>query len=103
MNQQSMAGFFFVPPSPDMEREDFRAALRHPQTRRIFRRLLASSNIMGPSLAVDGQNTAYNEGLRAVGLWLALKIETAAPGEVAALMQESGDDLMAHNLSHREK
>lgn len=103
MSRENRAGFFFVPPSSDLEKEDFKAALRHPQTRRIFRRLLASGNVMGPSLAMDGRNTAYNEGLRAVGLWLAVKIETASPGDVAALMKESGEDLMAYNLSHGEK
>jgi hypothetical protein len=84
--------FFYVAPSVEQEVEDMRAALRHGNTRRIFRRLLSASNVMGISKAVDPESTAYNEGVRAVGLWLATRIENAAPGEFAALMRESGEE-----------
>ena len=95
--------FFFVRPCPEQEAEDMRAALAHEPMRRIFRRLLASSNVMGPSFAADDKSAAFNEGLRAVGLWLAARIERAAPGRVAALMRESGEELAAYTLSQRER
>lgn len=98
MKQAIPAGnFFFVPESEEQEREDLRAMLRLPAGRRMFRRLLSAGNVMGPSMGKDERGTEYNEGLRALGLWLATKIETAAPGDVARLMQESGNDRMAAN------
>ncbi|MDR2800870.1 MAG: hypothetical protein LBB52_06350 [Desulfovibrio sp.] len=95
--------FFFVPPSPEQEREDFRAALKHANTRRIFRRLLNVGNAMGPSKALGEGNTEYNEGIRALALWLAGKIENAAPGEFAALMRESGEERIAWNAAQKSK
>lgn len=89
--------FFYVPPSEEQELEDLRIILRLPGGRRMFRRLLAIGNVMGPSMGTDGRSTEYNEGLRAVGIWLATKIETAAPGDVARLMQESSNDKQAAN------
>lgn len=69
----------------------------------MFRRLLSAGNAMGPSIGKDSRSTEYNEGLRAVGLWLATKIETAVPGDVARLMQESSNDRQAANAKTRRK
>lgn len=83
---------FFVEPDATRLEEDMRASLRHENTRRVFRRLLAWSNVMGQSWQKDASCAAYNEGLRAVGLWLAGQIEQAMPGELAQLMRESAED-----------
>lgn len=90
-----MGAVFFVEPDARRHKADMRAALRHENTRRVFRRLLAWSNVMGQSWSKDAGAAAYNEGLRAVGLWLAQQIETAAPGELAALMRESAEEFQA--------
>ena len=90
--------FFFVRPCPEQEAEDMRAALSHEPVRRMFRRMLAASNVMGSSLAADGHNTAFNEGVRAVGLWLAARVESAAPGQTAALMRESAEEHIAYRV-----
>lgn len=102
MNRSIPAGdFFFVPVSQEQEFDDLRLVLKHPAGRRLCRRLLSAGNVMGPSMG--GPGTEYNEGLRAVGLWLATKIETAAPGEVARLMLESGNDRQSANNTNRSK
>lgn len=104
MNQaQPGLTFFFVRPDAAQEKTDFKAALGNENTRRIFRLVLGVSNALGPSHARDEHSTEYNEGLRAVGLWLAAKIEQAAPGQVAALMRESGEDLAAYQAAKREQ
>ncbi len=100
MQQSIPAGnFFFVPASDEQELEDLRAVLRLPAGRRMIRRLLSVGNVMGVSFGKDDRSTEYNEGIRGAGLWLATKIETAAPGEIARLMQESGNDRQAKNAT----
>jgi hypothetical protein len=95
--------FFFVSPNEDQEKQDFLGALANENTRRVFRLLLGVSNALGPSYAQDAHSTEYNEGLRAVGLWLAAKIEKAAPGQLAALMRESADDYAAFHAVNMGK
>jgi hypothetical protein len=97
--KQSMpvGNFFFVPPGEEQESDDLRVVLKLPAGRRLFRRLLTAGNVLGPSMGTEGRSTEYNEGLRAAGIWLATKIETAAPGELARLMLESGNDRLAAN------
>lgn len=87
--QQPAGDFFLVPASADQANEDMRAALRIPAARRMFRRLLSASRVLGVSFGNDARSTEYNEGVRAVGLWLAAAIETAEPGGLAGLMLES--------------
>lgn len=84
--------FFFVADSPEQEREDLRHILSQPQGRRLLRRLLGTSGVLHPSWAMDGRSTEYNEGLRAMGLWLAVKAEECEPGATARLMAESASD-----------
>jgi hypothetical protein len=96
--------FFFVPADPEQEAEDLRLSLKHAAARRVFRRLLAWSNVMGLSRGEGNGTTDYNEGLRAVGLLLAAKIETAAPGEIARLMAEGAMAReAARNNKHQEE
>lgn len=87
-----MGAAFFVNPDARQQANDMQAALKHHNTRRVFRRLLAWSNVMGQSWDRDAACASYNEGLRAVGLWLAQQIEQATPGELAALMRESAEE-----------
>ena len=87
--------FFFVPAEEPQELEDLRAVLKLPSGRRVFRRLLDAGNVFGASMAAEGRSTEYNEGLRAVGLWLANRIEIALPGEIARLLAESARDRLA--------
>ena len=95
--------FFFVNPDEEQEKQDFLGALANENTRRVFRLLLSVSNALGPSYSQEGHSTEYNEGLRAVGLWLAAKIEKAAPGQIAALMRESADDYAAFHAVNMGK
>ena len=97
-----MGAAFFVTPDAQRHVDDMRAALRHENTRRVFRRLLAWSNVMGQSWRTDAGAAAYNEGLRAVGLWLAQQIETAAPGELAALMRDSAEEFQAWQARNKK-
>ena len=85
------AGFFFTRPEWELEKEDLRAAFEFAPMRRIFRRIFAAANILGPSWAQmhSQQTTFYNEGLRAVGLWLAQRLEAARPGAMSILLEES--------------
>lgn len=95
--------FLFVPPDEQQELEDLRAVLKLPAGRRFFRRLLSAGNVLGSSMAADTRTTEYNEGLRAVGLWMAKNIETATPGGLARLILESGNDRQAENAKPRRK
>lgn len=95
--------FFFVRQDEEQEKSDFLGALANENARRVFRLILGVSNALGPSYAQDGHSTEYNEGLRAVGLWLAAKIEKSAPGQVAALLRESGEEYAAFIAAQKEK
>ena len=97
-----MGAGFFVAPDAARHREDMRAALTHTNTRRVFRRLLAWSNVLGQSWQKDAGATAYNEGLRAVGLWLAQLVEDASPGELAALLRESAEEFQAWQAGNQK-
>jgi hypothetical protein len=94
--------FFFVPADEKQEFEDICALLRLQAGRRVVRRLLDKSNTLGASFGGDAVNTAFNEGLRRVGLWLATRIEGAMPGELARLMQESSNDRQANATPRRK-
>ena len=104
-NTQQAASVFYVGEyerTPEQERDDYRAALRRPEVRRIFRSLLEASSVLGPSLGANEAFSAYNEGIRAVGLFLLAKIEDAAPGGTADLLRESAMDILAAKLAERE-
>ena len=67
---------------------DMLTALKIPEVRRVFLRILAHSNILQASYRKDALDTAYNEGLRAVGLWLKKEIDKADPEAFARLLTE---------------
>ena len=66
---------------------DLRTVIEAPEGRRFLRRVLEQSNILSPSYAAgDALGTAYNEGLRAVGLWLKSEMDKARPGSFARII-----------------
>lgn len=68
---------------------DLLTALKSPEMRRVLRRMLQKSNLLQPSYARgDALGTAFNEGLRAMGLWLKAEIDTADPEAFARLLTE---------------
>ena len=67
---------------------DMLTALKSPEMRRVLLRLLVHSNIMQASYRENALATAYNEGLRAVGLWLKKEIDKADPEAFARLLTE---------------
>lgn len=97
-----MSLFFFVRPDAAQVRDDFRAALSAPNVRRVFRSLLSDCDIMG-GMGLDGTSLEYRQGKRDVGLRLAQQIESAMPGQVAALMRESGEEYAAFIAAQKEK
>ena len=69
--------------------KDLISVLGKAEGRRLVRRILEQSNAFGASYAkADALATAYNEGLRAVGLWLMHEINRADPEALGALLRE---------------
>lgn len=95
--------FFYVGMDEAQAAEDLRSVLRTAAGRRVLRRVLGKSNLMGSSFGGDNASTEFNEGLRRVGLWLAEKIETAAPGEFARLLAESSNDRLADEAKRKRR
>lgn len=71
----------------EQELADLRAVLTLPQGMRAIRRVLALSNVFGPSFATDPCNTAFNEGLRQMGIVLLRDAQEAAPELMAELFK----------------
>ncbi|MDR3361869.1 MAG: hypothetical protein LBO64_03375 [Desulfovibrio sp.] len=95
--------FFFVVDDRNEARADMRAALKQVHMRRILRRLLSASNFTGQSKGATDEQTAFNEGVRAVGVTLARLIEDAETGALAKLMLESCEDFaVAANTPKKE-
>lgn len=70
-------------------RDDLREALSSKACRRVLQRVLNQSRPLAPSYApTDPLATAYNEGLRALGLWFLTEVEKAAPGQGVELLQQ---------------
>lgn len=68
---------------------DMLTALDSPEMRRVCMRVLHKSNLLQSSYtAGDSHGTAFNEGLRAVGLWLKSEIDNADPEAFARLLSE---------------
>lgn len=71
---------------------DMITALKQAETRRVLKRILQKSNLLRPSYAVgDALGTAFNEGLRAVGIYLKTEIDRADPEAFARLITEKED------------
>ena len=71
---------------------DMLTALKSPEMRRILLRILRQSNLLLPSYAKgDALATAFNEGLRAMGIYLKSEIDKADPDAFARLLNERRD------------
>ena len=70
---------------------DMVTALNSAEMRRVLLRILVRSNLMQASYRESALATAYNEGLRAVGLWLKQEIDKADPEAFARLLTEKAD------------
>ena len=71
---------------------DMLVALQSPETRRVLAGILRQSSLLRGSYASgDAYATAYNEGLRAVGIYLKAEMDKADPGAFARLL--TADDL----------
>ena len=69
---------------------DFRSVLKTECGRRVITALLVESNLLQRSYVAHNQfDTAFNEGLRSLGVRLKEYIEAAEPGEFARLLLES--------------
>ncbi len=75
-------------PQPSQELEDFKALMALPEGRRVLRTLLYYSNLLGPSY-IDGEShrTAYNEGLRFMGMYIVDMARQADPENYLLLLQ----------------
>ncbi|UQZ90843.1 hypothetical protein C4J81_17160 [Deltaproteobacteria bacterium Smac51] len=67
---------------------DFRKLLKRPEGRRVLLLILRQSGLMAPSFSVDMHSTAYNEGLRAMGIWLKNIIDQIDPAAFARMLAE---------------
>ena len=75
---------------------DFRSVLKTKFGRQVLVWLLVESNLLQRSYVAHNQfDTAFNEGLRSLGVRLKEYIEAAEPGEFARLLlenMEKGED-----------
>lgn len=68
---------------------DMITALKVPEARRVIIRILAKTNILQPSYTKgDALGTAYNEGLRAIGIYIKGEIDRADKEAFARLIAE---------------
>lgn len=68
---------------------DMLTVLKSPEMRRVLLRILAQTNLMhGSYFRGDQAETAFREGLRAVGIWLKKQIDNADPEAFARLLTE---------------
>ena len=71
----------------EQELADLHAVLNNPQGMRMVKRLLALSNAFGMSFATDPYSTAFNEGLRQVGIVILRDAQEAAPELMSELFK----------------
>lgn len=71
----------------------WRSILQAQQGRRVLGEILGQSNLLQASYVPgDALAMAYNEGLRAMGLWLKQEIMRADPALWAALLEQKEED-----------
>lgn len=75
----------------EQELADLRAVLNKPQGMRMVKRLLALSNAFGMSFATDPYSTAFNEGLRQMGIVILRDAQEAAPELMSELFKPAKD------------
>lgn len=71
----------------EQELADLRTVLKRPQGMRVLKRLFALSNALGASFANDPYCTAFNEGLRQMGIVILRDAQEAAPELMAELFK----------------
>ena len=75
------------------ELEDVRCVLSTPEGKRFIARLIDHTLLLGQSYAPgDPYATAYNEGLRRVGIFIAAECQAAQPGTLAKLFTEDNNN-----------
>ena len=77
----------------EQELADLRAVLKRPQGMRVLKRLFALSNALGASFANDPYCTAFNEGLRQMGIMLIKDASEAAPELIASLLNPTDNKM----------
>lgn len=75
----------------EQNRADLAAVLATPEGRRVLGLILAMTNILGPSTAPDPYQTAFNEGMRRVGLWLKKSMDVINPRYFPDILKEQID------------
>ena len=76
----------------EQELADLRTVLKRPQGMRVLKRLFALSNALGTSFANDPYCTAFNEGLRRMGLVLLEDVQEAAPKLAAEFIKPEKEE-----------
>ena len=81
----------------EQELADVREVLGLPAGTRLYKRLLALANTLGASFANDPYSTAYNEGLRQMGIMLLRDANEAAPELIANLLNPLDNKMEENN------
>ena len=76
----------------EQELADVREVLGLPAGTRLYKRLLALANTLGASFTNDPYCTAYNEGLRRMGLVLLEDVQEAAPKLAAEFIKPAKEE-----------
>ena len=74
-----------------------REVLGLPAGTRLYKRLLALANTLGASFANDPYSTAFNEGLRQMGIMLLRDANEAAPELIAHLLNPLDNKMEENN------
>ncbi len=77
----------------EQELADVREVLGLPAGTRLYKRLLALANTLGASFANDPYSTAFNEGLRQMGIMLIKDASEAAPELIASLLNPTDNKM----------
>ena len=81
----------------EQELADVREVLGLPAGTRLYKRLLALANTLGASFANDPYSTAFNEGLRQMGIMLLRDANEAAPELIANLVNPLDNKMEENN------
>lgn len=74
-------------PQPSQELEDFKALMALPEGRRVLRTLVTYSGLLGPvHNPGDSHGTAYNDGLRRMGMFVLDMARQADPENYTILL-----------------